>query len=73
MIQRCTNAQHISFEYYGRRGIAVCGRWQEFKNFLADMGVRPVGKTLDRIDVDGNYEPGNCRWATPAEQIDNQR
>jgi hypothetical protein len=73
MITRCMRPTHESFRWYGGRGIKVCYRWWTFVNFLADMGERPPGKTLDRIDNDGNYEPGNCRWATPKEQNANQR
>lgn len=74
MIQRCTNPKHTSYEYYGARGITICQRWRDsFEAFLVDMGSRPEGKTLDRIDNDGNYEPGNCRWATASEQNSNQR
>ena len=73
MIQRCTNQNHLGYKYYGARGITVCDRWMVFVNFSADMGDRPSGKTLDRINNDGNYEPGNCRWATDAEQKRNNR
>jgi hypothetical protein len=73
MKTRCLNPNNRGFKYYGGRGITICERWMLFVNFLADMGERPPGKTLDRIDVDGNYEPGNCRWATPLEQIRNRR
>lgn len=69
MWERCTRAAHPAFPRYGGRGIAVCQQWKDFRNFLADMGERPDGKTLDRFpNKDGNYEPGNCRWATPREQ-----
>jgi len=73
MIQRCTNPKATGFRYYGGRGITVCESWNSFANFLADMGDRPIGKTLDRMDNDGNYEPGNCRWATRLQQNRNQR
>lgn len=72
---RCHNPDDPAYQTYGGRGIAMCDRWlNSFEDFLADMGERPEGKTLDRYpDVDGNYEPGNCRWATPIEQSNNKR
>lgn len=74
MLTRCTNPNHMCFANYGGRGITVCERWRTFANFYADMGPRPsVGHSIDRIDSDGNYEPGNCRWATRLEQNRNKR
>lgn len=74
MIARCTNSKNNRFHLYGARGISVCERWLEsFQNFQQDMGERPEGMTLDRINVNGNYEPGNCRWATPKQQGRNTR
>lgn len=73
MIRRCYYPKHNRYYVYGARGIQVCDRWRTYANFLADMGERPAGTTLDRIDVDGNYEPGNCRWATPKQQAENKQ
>lgn len=75
MIQRCHHPPHPYYKYYGARGITVCNEWRNsFEKFIADMGLRPSPKhSLDRIDNAGNYEPGNCRWATSMEQMSNTR
>ncbi len=74
MMDRCTNPKSKDWKNYGGRGIRVCLRWLEsVENFLADMGERPANTSIDRIDVNGNYEPGNCRWATKQEQEANKR
>ncbi len=73
MHERCRLPSHPAFKNYGGRGIKVCSRWALFENFLLDMGERPNKLTLDRVDVNGDYEPSNCRWATHAEQVANRR
>jgi hypothetical protein len=73
MIARCYRPSFEQFKDYGGRGIRVCDAWRTFKGFYADMGSKPAGLTLDRIDNDGNYEPGNCRWVAMAMQQSNRR
>lgn len=74
MIQRCTNSKNPSFKNYGGRGITVCDRWRNsYAAFIADMGRRPPKTSIDRINNDGNYELGNCRWATATQQVNNRR
>ena len=73
MVSRCTNPNHQAYSFYGGRGITVCERWLKFENFHSDMGEAPPDRSIDRINNDGGYEPGNCRWATSTEQRWNRR
>ena len=73
MTSRCNNKRNLKYKDYGGRRIKVCLRWTEFAKFLEDMGVRPEGTSIDRMDNDRNYHPLNCRWGTPKEQSNNRR
>lgn len=73
MHRRCQDSERLEYQYYGARGIKVCDRWSSIEAFIEDMGPRPAGYTLDRIDPTGNYEPSNCRWADNDTQQNNKR
>lgn len=73
MLSRCQNPNGECYQNYGGRGITVCARWQLFSNFYADIGDKPAGMSLDRIDNNDGYHPGNCRWATRTQQNRNKR
>jgi len=73
MRRRCKDPNARQYKWYGERGITVCERWESFENFLADMGDRPEGMTLERKDTAGNYEPSNCIWANQKTQMNNMR
>ena len=72
MRQRCYNPNNDSYPWYGAKGITVCERWHSFSNFLEDMGDRPEGHTLDRINSEQDYSPSNCRWSTVSDQLRNR-
>lgn len=68
MRQRCKNKKHAAYFWYGKKGISVCDRWEKFENFLEDMGERPEGMSIDRVDSNSDYKPSNCLWATRKQQ-----
>ncbi len=73
MLQRCENPRDKRYPEWGGRGIKVCDRWHDYAAFLSDMGERPAGMSIERENNDGDYEPGNCRWASAADQVRNRR
>ena len=73
MRQRCLNPNANNYHRYGGRGITICDRWDDFNLFLEDMGERPEGYSIDRINNNGNYEPSNCKWSTTVDQNNNRR
>ena len=73
MKRRCRTKTDDNYHYYGGRGIKVCKRWDDFINFLKDMGIRPPHKTLDRVNNNGDYKPSNCKWSTRKQQANNNR
>src|SRR5882672_615673 len=73
MLARCRNPHFTGYKNYGGRGITVCERWRHFKYFLADMGIKPTGLTLERKDTNGHYSPDNCKWGSWEDQANNKR